>query len=120
MKPLRRGSGDQQLHRTSDEYRAAVRQKPRTYHVYIQLGCIAQGLLQHLAINHIADDWRCFRSRLRTMNPAMPPSELIVSNALRSTMQVVTAVPAFTPNLRKIIAKYCRHDPPPNAQRMAA
>ena len=88
MKPVRRGSGDQYLHRTSDTYRAAVHRKLRAYHVHVQLGCIAQGLLQHLAIHHTAEVWRCFRSWLRTMNPAMPPSELIVANALRETIPV--------------------------------
>ncbi len=68
MKPLRRGAGDQYLHRTSDEYRAAIRRKLRAYHLYVQLGCIAQGLLQHLAINHTAEAWRCFRSWLRTLS----------------------------------------------------
>jgi hypothetical protein len=33
------------------------------------LGCVAQGLLQHLALNHMAEVWRLFRSWLRTMNP---------------------------------------------------
>ena len=120
MKPLRRGSGDQYLHRTSDEYRAAIRRKLRAYHLYVQLSCIAQGLLQHLAINHTAEAWRCFRSWLRTMNPAMPPSELIVANALRITLPVFLAVPAFAPDLTKIIDKYRRHDPPSDAQPMAA
>jgi type I restriction enzyme R subunit len=31
MKPLRRGAGDQYLHRTTDEYRAAIRRKLRAY-----------------------------------------------------------------------------------------
>jgi len=120
MKPLRRGSGDQYLHRTTDAYRGAIRRKLRAYHVYIQLGCIAQGLLQHLAINHTAEVWRCFRSWLRTMNPAMPPSELITSNALRSALPEFIAVPALAPDLTKILDKYRRHDPPPDAERMAA
>ena len=120
MKPLRRGSGDQYLHRTSEEYRAAIRRKLRAYHLYVQLSCIAQGLLQHFAINHTAEAWRCFRSWLRTMNPAMPPSELIVANALRITLPVFLAVPAFAPDLTKIIDKYRRHDPPSDAQPMAA
>jgi len=108
------------LHRTTDEYRAAIRRKMRAYHVYVQLGCIAQGLLQHLAINHTAEVWRCFRSWLRTMNPAMPPSELIVASALRTTLTVFLAVPALAPDLTKIMAKYRRHDPPPEEERMAA
>jgi len=63
-RPVRRGTGDQYLHRTSDIYRQAVRRKLRAYHVHIQLGCIAQGLLQHLALNHTAAAavWHCFRS----------------------------------------------------------
>ena len=108
MKPLRRGDGNQHLHRTTDAYRAAVRRKLGAFHIHVQLGCIAQGLLQHLAINHTAEVWRSFRSWLRTMNPLLPPSELVTANALR------TAIPAFftsmeiDPNLKIIIEKY-RH-----------
>jgi len=120
MKPVRRGSGDQYLHMTSDTYRQAIRRKLRAYHVHVQLGCIAQGLLQHLSIHQTAEVWRCFRSWLRTMNPAMPPSELIVANALRSTLPVFFSVPAFAPDLAKIMRKYRRHDPPPDTERMAA
>ena len=120
MKPLRRGGGDQYLHRTSDQYRVAIRRKLRAYHLYVQLGCIAQELLQHLAINHTALVWHCFRSWLRTMNPAMHPSELIVASALRSTLPIFLAVPDFAPDLTKITTKYRRHDPPSDAQPMAA
>lgn len=83
MKPLRRGDGAQYLHRTSDAYRAASRRKLTAYHAYVQLGCIAQGLLHYLALNHTAEVWRSFRSWLRTMNPNLPPSELVVAHALR-------------------------------------
>jgi hypothetical protein len=108
------------LHRTTDAYRAAIRRKLRVYHVYIQLGCIAQAPLQHIAINHTAETWRCFRSWLRTMNPARPPSELIVANALRVTLPVFLAVPALAPDLTKLLAQYHRQDPPPDVQRSAA
>jgi hypothetical protein len=110
MKPLRRGSGDQYLHRTSEAYRDAIRRKLRAYHVHVQLGCIAQGLLQHLALNHTAEVWRSFRSWLRTMNPAMPPSELVVSNALRSSIPAFFAARALVPGLKKIADTYCRDD----------
>ena len=120
MKRVRRGGGDQYLHRTDDKYRADVRRKLRAYHIYVQLGAIAQGLLQHLAINHTAEVWHCFRSWLRTMNPAMPPSELVVANALRSTLPVFLAVPAFAPDLTKIMLKYFCNDPPSGNQMMAA
>ncbi|MFA5262811.1 MAG: hypothetical protein WC378_03230 [Opitutaceae bacterium] len=37
MLPLRRGSGDQFLHRHTDSYRYAVRRKLTSYHRYIQV-----------------------------------------------------------------------------------
>ena len=86
MQPRRRGAGDQYLHRTSDDYRRLVRRKLAAYHRSIQLGCIAQGLLQHLALNRRKQVWRHFRSWMRTMNPAAPPSEAVVAEALRGTL----------------------------------
>ena len=120
MKPLRRGDGDQYLHRTSDCYRTAIRRKLRAYHVHVQLGCIAQGLLQHLSLNLTAEVWRCFRSWLRTMNPALPPSELIVANALRTAIPAFFSVPQLDHGLQKIIDHYYRHDLDSNHSRMAA
>ena len=120
MKLVRRGSGDQYLHRTSDTYRDGVRRKLQAYHLHVQLGCIAQGLLLHLAINHTAEVWRSFRSWLRTMNPAMPPSELVVASALRSTIKLFFAVPAIAPDLTKIMNKYYRHDLSSDLDRIAA
>jgi Transposase DDE domain len=120
MKPVRRGTGDQYLHRTSDTYRQAVRRKLRAYHVHVQLGCIAQGLLQHLALNHTAAVWHCFRSWLRTMNPAMPPSELIVANVLRSSITTFFPVGALAPELRKIASTYYRQDLPPEIDQIDA
>jgi hypothetical protein len=87
MVPRRRGSGDQHLHRTDIDYRRLVRRKMDAYHRCIQLGCIAQGLLQHLAINRRKRVWRHFRSWMRTMNPGAPPSEAVVAEALRGTLQ---------------------------------
>jgi hypothetical protein len=86
MKPRRQNDGDQHLHRTSDDYRRLVRRKLAAYHRAIQLGCIAQGLLQHLAINQRKDVWRHFRSWMRTMNTAGVPSEAAVAEALRGTL----------------------------------
>ena len=120
MKPVRRGTGNQYLHRTSDTYRQAVRRKLRAYHVHVQLGCIAQGLLQHLALNHTAAVWHCFRSWLRTINPAMPPSELIVASALRSSITTFFPVCKLVPELRKIVSTYYREDLPPDIDQIDA
>ena len=120
MKPLRRGDGDQYLHCTSDSYRAAIRRKLLAYHVHVQLGCIAQGLLQHLSLNFTAEVWRCFRSWLRTMNPALPPSELIVANALRTAIPAFFSFPYLDADLKKLVVKYHRYDLDLDASRMAA
>lgn len=62
---------------------------------------IAQGLLQHLAINFKAEVWRCFRSWLRTMNPGRPPSELIGASALRSNLTLLIPVPPLDASIKK-------------------
>ena len=51
-----------------------------------QPGRVAQGLLQHLALNLTARLWQLFRRWLRTMNPTLLPSELAVAPALRSKL----------------------------------
>lgn len=86
MSPLKRGSGNQHLHKTSKEYRRQVKRKIKAYHCYVQIGCIAQGLLLHLSINFGTLVWNSFRSWLRTMKKNLPPSEMVVSYALRSSL----------------------------------
>ena len=98
----------------------AIRRKLRAYHIHVQLGCIAQGLLQHLSLNHTAEVWRCFRSWLRTMNPALPPSELIVANALRTAIPAFFSFPKLDTGLKKIMENYYRYDPDSVTDRMAA
>jgi hypothetical protein len=80
------------------------------FHVHVQLGCIAQGLLQHLSINYTAEVWLCFRSWLRTMNPALPPSELVAANALRAAIPEYFSSSQLDPKLKKILDQYRRSD----------
>ena len=86
MKPLRRRGGNQHLPRTSPEYRDAVRRKLHAYHVFIQAAVVCQGLLQYLAVACPQRVWACFGSWLRTIRPGIPPSEMVVANALRHSM----------------------------------
>ena len=86
MKPLRRRNGNQYMHRESLDYRNAVKRKLRAYHVFIQAGLIAQGLLQYLAAAFPQIVWDSFGSWLRTIRPGIPPSELVVATALRQRM----------------------------------
>lgn len=87
MTPIsRRGLGKQYLHMKTEKYRCNVRRKMDAYHRYVQLACIAQGLQQHLAVNFRVSVWKHFRSWMRTMTPALPPSEAVVAKALRSNL----------------------------------
>jgi hypothetical protein len=83
MTPIRASSGNQHMHMKTEEYRNLVRRKMNAYHTHVQLGCIAQGLLQHLSLNFGKHVWKQFRSWLRTMDPEQPPSEWVTASALR-------------------------------------
>ncbi len=106
MKPRRRGQGDQYLHRESQAYRDPVRRKMNAFPLHVQLGCVAQGLLQYLALNHTAQVWRQFRSWLRTMNPALPPSKLLVACALHASLSEFLQNTALPHELRIILRRY--------------
>ena len=86
MTPISRRSGNQYLHMKTERYRGLVRRKMLAYHRYVQLGCVAQGLLQHLALNFRSSVWQLFRSWMRTMKTSAPPSEAVVAQALRTTL----------------------------------
>lgn len=86
MTPLRRVSGNQHLHRKSDVYRDAVRRKIDAYHRHIQLGLIAQGLLQILSAHMPQHVWLSFGSWIRTIRPGVAPSDQITAIALRNTL----------------------------------
>lgn len=108
MTPIRARSGDQHLHMETDFYRQQVRRKMNAYHLHVQLGCIAQGLLQHLALNHGAMVWRQFRSWLRTMDPTRPPSELVTAYALRDRVPEFLDELAREPNTKKFLRLFRR------------
>jgi hypothetical protein len=103
MTPLRRVSGNQYLHRKSDAYRDAVRRKIAAYHRHIQLGLIAQGLLQILSATQPKLVWRSFGSWIRTIRPGLATSEQVVAVALRHTLPEFLATAAKTSILVKFI-----------------
>ena len=103
MKPLRRVSGNQYLHRESDAYRDAVRRKIGAYHRHIQLGLIAQGLLQVLSATMPKSVWRSFGSWIRTIRPGLAPSEQVAAIAMRNTLPEFLAGIARTTILVKFL-----------------
>jgi hypothetical protein len=103
MKPLRRVSGNQHLHRETDAYREAVRRKISAYHRHMQLGLIAQGLLQILSARMPRQVWQSYGSWLRTVRAGLAPSEQVVAIALRNTLPEFLAVRAKISILVKFI-----------------
>jgi hypothetical protein len=103
MTPIRRVSGNQYLHRKPDAYRNAVRRKIAAYHRHIQLGIIAQGLLQILSATHPKLIWQSFGSWIRTIRPGLAPSEQVVAIALRNILPDFLADDTNTSILVKFI-----------------
>jgi hypothetical protein len=104
MTPLRHRNGNQYLHRRSSDYRDKIKRKVRAYHVHIQAGVIAQGLLQYLSVVFPKLVWDSFGSWLRTIRPGIPPSEFVVTNALRHTLPEFLLGSSKSDSLAKFIA----------------
>ena len=119
MTPIRKNDKGQKIYNKSAKYRHAVKRKLKAYHVYVQLACIAQGLLQHLALNCANRVWRQFRSWLRTMNIHKPPSELVVAYALRNSLLEFLAGTPDDHKLKKILLENMDPDQVPQLHMVA-
>ena len=86
MTPIKRKSGNQYPHRKTADYRNGIRRKLDAYHRHIQLGLIAQGLLQILSATSSDLIWRSFGSWMRTIRLGLAPSELVTAIAFRNTL----------------------------------
>jgi hypothetical protein len=104
MNPIRRGDGSQHPHRQSPSYRQHLHRKLAAYERHIQLGLIAQGLLQYLAVCFCRAAWFNFHSYIRTASPQKPPSEWVVSHALRHTWPEFLARSPQSATLKKFLA----------------
>jgi len=103
MKPIRRGDGSPHPHRQSESYRQAVRRKLAADERHIQPGLIAQGLLQYLALHFRRLVWFSFHTYIRAAAPQKPPSEWVVSPALRHTWPAFLAGSPESVTLKKFL-----------------
>ena len=103
MTPIRRKSGNQHLHRETVAYRNGVRRKLAAYHRHIQLGLVAQGLLQILSATSSDLVWQSFGSWFRTIRPGLAPSEQVTAIALRNTLPEFLADDQNDLNLTKFL-----------------
>lgn len=104
MTPIQRGDGNQHLHRRSETYRQNVRRKIGAYERHIQLGIIAQALLQYLALNFRMLTWSNLHTYMRTATTQKPPSEWVTSQALRHTWPEFLRSNSQYPTLKKFLA----------------
>jgi len=82
MTPRKTNDGNQYLHRKNKNYREEVIKKLIAYHLHIQIGIIAQGMLQYLSSTFTEHVWKNFGSWFRTIRPNICPSEQITALAL--------------------------------------
>jgi hypothetical protein len=110
MTPIRRGHGNQHLHRKSESYRQGVRRKLAAYERHIQLGLIAQGLMVYLAVRLRCVCWYCANHYLRTVKLYRSPSEAVVRHALRNTWSDFLAFsPLAVPLMKFLTPKLAPH-----------
>jgi len=104
MDRLPRKSGNQHLHRKSEDYRDKVNRKIRAYHAHIMAGIIAQGMLQYLSLSHATMVWKSFGSWIRTIRPGVLPSEQVVAVAMRNVLPDFLGVS----DKKQILAQFIR------------
>jgi len=105
MDPINRGDGNQHLHRKTKKYRAQVETKIAAYHRFIQLGLIAQGILQYLSVHFHELVWKHFGSWIRTTRSDVPPSEWVTSMALKNSLPKFLANSDGEPTFKKFITE---------------
>ena len=86
MKPTKRNQGNVFLHKERESYRNAMKQKLSAYHVYIQTGVIAQGLLQIVSTLETASIWNNFGSWIRTKRHGVAPSEKVAAVSMTNSL----------------------------------
>lgn len=104
MDPIKRKSKGQYLHRKDKRYRDKVIQKMNAYHLHIQVGFIAQGLMQYLSVVKMDDVWGSFKGYVRTIRKNILPSEMITGYALRESFSEFIESNDLDPTLSKFIA----------------
>lgn len=103
MKPLQRISGNKYLHRESKKYRVDVVRKIHAYHVYMQAGIIAHGMLNYLSIAFNELIWKSFGSWIRTIRPGILPSEMVTAIAMQNAFPEFLADSGQSPILAEFI-----------------
>jgi hypothetical protein len=103
MHKIKRRSGNQFIHKETQVYRDEVKRKISAYHTHIQVGLLAQGLLQIISMTSHQLVWTFFGSWIRTIRPGILPSEQVVMVALRNTLPMFLKGSTTEENIEKFI-----------------
>lgn len=101
MRRIKKWDGDQDVSQDSEAYQNSVRRKLTAYQCHLQLGAIAQGLLQLISIKCKDQVWQHFGSWLRTIRPNVLPSEMVTRIALQNALPEFLASETEYANLQK-------------------
>lgn len=104
MTPIKKGDGDQSLTEKSNRYKKMVKRKINAYNLHIQLGIVAQGILQFISVSAPALVWSSFHSWIRTIRPNISPSEAVTATALRNSFPNFLATSTINKNFSLFIA----------------
>lgn len=83
MKVFSRKSGDLDISSETDKYKKKMLAKIETYHRYIQMGIIAQGLLQYISSIFSKTIWRKASTYIRTRRDGKTASEAVTRDYMR-------------------------------------
>jgi hypothetical protein len=103
MASKKRGSGDQCLQFAERRFKDSVAKKIHAYHLFMQIGFIAQGLMQYLSMHCYQVVWKHFGTWLRTIRPNTLPSEMVVALAMTGTYSEFLADGEYGSFLRKFL-----------------
>jgi len=105
MAPKKRGKGSKEslLQFAPKDFKEKVKNKINAYHLFIQLGLIAQGLLQYLSVYHYDLIWKSFGSWLRTVRNQTLPSEKVVAMAMARTYHLFMKDAQHAPSFKKFL-----------------
>lgn len=123
MRKTRRGSGNMFLHRASDKYKKNIRRKIEAFERFVNIGAIATGILQLLALKFSNYIFSIYPIWLRTMPKSGYPSELVVKTTLQHELYenfAFSCKSACITMFTKILAKKRKERSAPQQWRMVA
>ena len=120
MPKLKRGDGNQYLHRAGDHYRAQVLRKIEAYERFVNISAIALGVLQLLAIRMPSVIWSRFPVWMRTLPKHGCPSENVVRLTLQHELHQSFLESNDSTLLEKILATKKTAPYPPHPIKIAA